>query len=268
MRGGGGFPRFYLVWYKDTYRTDSTTGDKKCTRRFEYPQIGNGTSKERWTIAPLVNAPKLKWQLHQRLKRRYPSMNMEACIEAPHVMHPHSANEIRCKYCNRMNFKSESTRDEHMINGSCWAAPVPRQMNSAAAQDVRRIKVAMYIDSLPHLLHNGDRVDNYLDVKYLGHIVSGDGSDDPDLNNRIALMTSTFNKYMHVWKSNELGTVLKIDIYEAFLAIMTYGCEGWLLTKTLRQKINGFNSLRLVAITGRTPHEEAKTPAYNLVLIN
>jgi hypothetical protein len=46
---------------------------------------------------------------------------------------------------------------------------------------------------------------------------------------------------------------------------MTYGCEGWLLTRTLRQRINGFNSLRLVAITGRTPHEEAKTPAYNLV---
>jgi hypothetical protein len=48
----------------------------------------------------------------------------------------------------------------------------------------------MYIDSLPHLLHNGDRVDNYLDVKYLGHIVAGDGSDDPDLNNRIALMVA------------------------------------------------------------------------------
>ena len=64
----------------------------------------------------------------------------------------------------------------------------------------------MYIDSLPHLLHNGDRVDNYLDVKYLGHIVAGDGSDEPDLNNRIALMTSTFNKYTHVWKSAELNT--------------------------------------------------------------
>ena len=45
-----------------------------------------------------------------------------------------------------------------MADGSCWAAPVPRQMNSAAAQDARRVKVAMYIDSLPHLLHNGDKV--------------------------------------------------------------------------------------------------------------
>eukprot|EP01047_Picozoa_sp_COSAG01_P080864 COSAG01_NODE_15895_length_1287_cov_3.062290_2_plen_59_part_01 len=44
---------WYMVSLKDTYRTDSTTGDKKCTRRFECPQIGNGTSKERWTIEPL-----------------------------------------------------------------------------------------------------------------------------------------------------------------------------------------------------------------------
>jgi hypothetical protein len=70
-------------------------------------------------------------------------------------------------------------------------------MNSAAAQDARRIKVATYIDSLPHLLHNGDRVDNYLDVKYLGHIVAGDGSDDPDLNNRIALKARALWRQIH-----------------------------------------------------------------------
>jgi hypothetical protein len=49
------------------------------------------------------------------------------------------------------------------------------------------------------------------------------------------------------------------------LAILTYGCEGWILDKDIRRKLNGFNSQCCARISGRTPHEEAGKPSYNLI---
>jgi ribonuclease HI len=258
VRGGGDHPRFWLIWWGDTKH-----------HQYDYPSMGNGTNKMYWVIDQLVSAASKKKELLDRLRRHARTLghtfDVNSCIEAPAVIRPHNAHEVRCKWCNRMDFSCEDNMLRHIADGCCPAAPTPRLASSAAARDARRIKLALYLESLSHLTFNGVPIQNYLDTKYLGHILSADGSNVPDVENRIAQMRAAFNRHTHLWKSTLMDIHLKFEMYEAMLAILTYGCEGWILDKDIRRKLNGFNSQCCARISGRTPHEEAGKPSYNLI---
>jgi hypothetical protein len=69
------------------------------------------------------------------------------------------------------------------------------------------------------------RDDVIIDTKYLGHILSADGSNVPDVENRIAQMRAAFNRHTHLWKSTLMDIHLKFEMYEAMLAILII-CRG------------------------------------------
>ena len=78
-------------------------------------------------------------------------------------------------------------------------------------------------------------VDNF---KYLGSIVSRDGSMDPELSARIAKANSAFNKLNErLWRKSGIRLETKIMVYRAVvLSSLLYGSEAWTLnTKQIRR---------------------------------
>lgn len=52
---------------------------------------------------------------------------------------------------------------------------------------------------------------------------------------------STFWSMKHIWRSKALPLQLKLNIFQATcLAILLYGCEAWVMTADLRNKLNSF----------------------------
>ena len=59
---------------------------------------------------------------------------------------------------------------------------------------------------------------------------------------------------------------MKLKLYgAAVMSLFTYGCEAWALTPKIIQQLNGVNSLLLSRFTGKTAHEEARDPSYDMI---
>jgi len=108
---------------------------------------------------------------------------------------------------------------------------------------------------------------NVAHFKYLGNIFSADGSQEPDIQRRCGIATTRAGQLRHIFGSTHIDLATKLNLYNAAIgSLFTYGCEAWTLTtKTMRQ-LNGANSHLLTRITGKTIHEEARDPSYDLNL--
>ena len=89
---------------------------------------------------------------------------------------------------------------------------------------------------------NGEQLEDVEKFKYLGAILSKDGSCTAEVRARIGNATSAMTKLNRIWKSNiRLSTKLKL--YKALVvSIVLYGCETWTLTAALEKKIQAFET--------------------------
>ena len=93
--------------------------------------------------------------------------------------------------------------------------------------------------------------------KYLGSIMTADGSQKQDVNTRIAMVRTRFGKLRHVWKDKKLHFNLRLRLYKACVcSILTYGSEAWTFDEATMRTINGANSQMLSVISGRTQRQE------------
>ena len=68
--------------------------------------------------------------------------------------------------------------------------------------------------------------------KYLGAIISSDGTIDRELSARIQKASGAFNQLSNIWKNRNILTNTKIRIYiAAVVTILLYGSEVWNTTK-------------------------------------
>lgn len=76
-------------------------------------------------------------------------------------------------------------------------------------------------------------------LKYLGTIVRPDGKIEEEISNRVNKTMSTYGMlYKILFNKKEISKWTKIKIYESvLLPMLTYGCESWVLTEKLKQKI-------------------------------
>ena len=59
---------------------------------------------------------------------------------------------------------------------------------------------------------------------------------------------------------------MKARLYEAAVqSTMTHGCEGWHFDETTQRTLNGTNSWMSAVLTGRSAHEEASSPSFDVV---
>ena len=76
------------------------------------------------------------------------------------------------------------------------------------------------------------------DFKYLGSYV---GSTEKDIEARIGLAWSAFDKLREVLTSPKLPIKLRTEIFNAScVSVLLYGCESWTLTEELSSKVDIF----------------------------
>ena len=67
------------------------------------------------------------------------------------------------------------------------------------------------------------------------------GSSKVDFDHRRGLAWSAYGKMEKIWKAKHIPLKLKIRIFDAsVISIILYGCESWIVTKQIENKINVF----------------------------
>ena len=77
-------------------------------------------------------------------------------------------------------------------------------------------------------------------------------SHNVEINNK-GIAQAAFGSLSHLWTDHRLSLETKLHLYRlSVCSSLTHCCTPWALTRTVRRKINGFNSRCLHVITGGT----------------
>ena len=94
--------------------------------------------------------------------------------------------------------------------------------------------------AIHHTIGNED-VEQVRQFKYLGSMMSEDGTSSKEIDCRIGIATAALAKLKPLWKDRNLSIANKIRLMKSLVAsCFLYGCESWTLTKRLESRINAF----------------------------
>ena len=75
-------------------------------------------------------------------------------------------------------------------------------------------------------------------LKYLGSLKSADGNCNKDTRSRIGMAKKRMLDLVPIWKDKGINKDLKMKLVSSLvLAVLTYGAEGWTLTKADEKRI-------------------------------
>ena len=84
---------------------------------------------------------------------------------------------------------------------------------------------------------NGQRLETVSAFKYLGSIVTDEGS-KPEVLARIAQTTVALAKLKLIWKDKNISLQTKVRLMRSLvISIFLYACETWTLTVELERRI-------------------------------
>ncbi|XP_051510309.1 zona pellucida sperm-binding protein 4-like [Myxocyprinus asiaticus] len=88
-----------------------------------------------------------------------------------------------------------------------------------------------------NILVNGQKLEEVHQFKYLGAIISEEGS-RPEILDRAALTTAVLAKLKPIWRDSKISLKSKLKLLHALvMSIFLYACETWTLTAELERKI-------------------------------
>ena len=86
----------------------------------------------------------------------------------------------------------------------------------------------------------GQKLDIVTSFKYLGAVVSDDGS-KPVVLSRIAQATAALTKLKPIWRDNNISLGSKVRLMHSLvISIFLYSCESWTLTAELEKRTQAF----------------------------
>jgi hypothetical protein len=89
---------------------------------------------------------------------------------------------------------------------------------------------------------NGQKLDEVDTLKYLGSIISKDGSSIKEIKIRLEMASAAMTQLNAIWKSN-ISFHVKFKLYKSLiLSILVYGCESWTLTADMERRIQAFEN--------------------------
>ena len=84
---------------------------------------------------------------------------------------------------------------------------------------------------------NGQRLETVTSFKYLGSIITDEGS-KPEILSRIAQTTTALTRLKPVWNNRNIYLSSKIRLMRSLVtSIFLYACESWTLTAELQRRI-------------------------------
>ena len=88
---------------------------------------------------------------------------------------------------------------------------------------------------------NGQTLGTVTSFKYLGAVVSDDGSKPPEVLPRIAQATAALTKLKPIWRDSNISLGSKIKRMPSFVnSVFLYACESWTLTAELEKITQAF----------------------------
>ena len=89
----------------------------------------------------------------------------------------------------------------------------------------------------PDIRVDGQRLETVHSFKYLGAIVTDEGS-KPEVLSRIAQATAALTKLKYIWNDQNITLSSKIRLMRALvISILLYACESWTLTAEIEKRI-------------------------------
>ena len=86
----------------------------------------------------------------------------------------------------------------------------------------------------------GQKLGTVISFKYLGAVVSDDGS-KPEVLSRIAQATAALTKLKPIWRDNNISLGSKVKLVPSLvISIFLYACESWTLTAELEKRAQAF----------------------------
>ena len=83
----------------------------------------------------------------------------------------------------------------------------------------------------------GQRLEEVENFKYLGAIISNEGS-KPEILSRIAQTTAALSRLKIIWKDKNISLASKVKLMRTLiLSTFLYACEGWTLTAEIERRI-------------------------------
>ena len=94
----------------------------------------------------------------------------------------------------------------------------------------------------PTLQVYGAPINHVTDFKYLGSMTASSAS---DLKRRKALAWTAFRKLERLWKSPSIPMFTKMKSFNTTcITVLLHGCESWVISKDMENKINSFGTSR------------------------
>ena len=184
------------------------------------------------------------------------SLDRDAVIEKP--------GDHRCTQCCWIGKRAQDLKTHHRN-----AHKERQRVGSQADKDVRAQKARDHSRNKAVVTCNGRALKNVTQFVYLGSLFHANGGDFKDVNRRRAIALNVAGQMRRVWKSKRLPISMKIQVYiTAVCSVLVYGCESWLLTRKVVQRLNGFNSQVLSWMTKKSVREEASSRTRSFDLVN
>ena len=157
------------------------------------------------------------------------------------VTHPRRSRRHPAKSLNDLDFAD----DIALLESSISRAQAQLTKTAEAAADLGLVISAPKTEYMtvncnpqPTLQVYGDPINHVSDFKYLGSMVASGSS---DLKRRKSLAWCAFWKLEQLWKSPHISITTKVKLFNTTcVTILLYGCESWVITQDMENKINAF----------------------------
>ena len=91
------------------------------------------------------------------------------------------------------------------------------------------------------IVMNGQKLEEVDSFRYLGALITKDGSCRKDILARIAQAMAAMSKLDEIWKCNRLSFKTKLRLYRTLvIPILLYGCESWTLNADTAKRLEAF----------------------------
>ena len=196
-------------------------------------RLGN-TSKE--TAALQISIPKTFRMVIKQLEQVTPTTNSEA----------NAAAKVHCKICDRGFFNIQGiSAHKRFCQGSKEAeAANPRKRGDQKLDAlVKKKKREALVAEEVKIKYNDNWINNVNSFKYLGANLMNHGSDEDEVEGRVAKAQGAFISFSGIWRDRNCPLELKIRLFNVYiLSILLYGCESWKVTKKILCNVRGFTA--------------------------
>ena len=188
------------------------------------------------TAALQISLPKTFRMVVKQLEHITPTTHSEA----------NAAAKVHCKVCGRgfLNNRGVSAHKRYCLGSFQAEAANPRPRSDQKLDAlVKKKKREALVAAEPRIVYNNDWIDNVYSFKYLGAKVMNHGSDEDEVEDRVAKTQGTFTSHSGIWRDMNFPLALKIRLFKVrILGILLYGCESWKVTKKILRFIRGFTA--------------------------